>query len=111
MQDLFQNILQSFQGNLQNGGGSVFSSPSSNGFGLDVIVKNAFGQVSQTFQGLDLSQANEIIKQLTGRQFWFGLVIYWATEIISNIEATPQELPKIAVLFYFRGFFRENLIF
>lgn len=69
MLDLIQNAIQNWAGNIPNGGGSVFTSTSSNGFGLDVIVKNAFGQVSQTFQGVDLNQANEIIKQLTGRQF------------------------------------------
>ena len=66
---MLDQIIQTiFQGVTQNGG-SVYTSTSSNGFGLDVIVKNAFGQVSQTFQGVDLNQANEIIKQLTGRQF------------------------------------------
>lgn len=66
MLDLIQNAIQNWAGNIPNGGGSVFTSTSSNGFGTDVIIKNGLDQVTQTFQGLDLSQANDIIRQLLG---------------------------------------------
>ena len=63
---MFDAITQFFQGITQNGG-SVYTSNSSNGFGLDVIVKNIFGQTTQTYNGVDPSTAQNIINQLLGR--------------------------------------------
>ena len=65
---MFDTVMEVLKGFIPNGGGSVYTSNSSNGFGLlDVIVKNSSGQVSQTFQGLDVSKANDLVRQLLGQ--------------------------------------------
>lgn len=64
---MFDSFMETLRGFIPNGGDSVYSNPSSNGLGVDVIVKDAFGKVTQTLQGLDQSQANDIISNILGR--------------------------------------------
>ena len=63
---MFDTLSEVFRGVTQDGG-SVWTSISSSGIGQNVNVKDAFGQVTQTFQNLDLSQANDIVSQILGR--------------------------------------------
>ncbi len=67
MLDLIQNAIQNWAGNIPNGGGSVFTSTSSNGFGLDVIVKDLYGKVQAIYPNQNQIDAQNIINQLLGR--------------------------------------------
>ena len=67
MLDLIQNAIQNWAGNIPNGGGSVFTSTSSNGFGLDVIVKDLFNNIQAIYPNQNPIDAQNIINQLLGR--------------------------------------------
>lgn len=63
---MFDAIAQLFQGLTQNGG-SVYTSSSSNGFGLDVILKDIFGNTQAIYPNQNPIDAQNIINQLLGR--------------------------------------------